>query len=79
MSTPQLWWSQFANDPNRDFEVYLELLEGDDARGQIVRGSDGELYLTLLGCPEVRVPLRWLTSAVEKAASLPLPDARVDS
>jgi hypothetical protein len=72
MSRKTTWTSQFANDPRRDFQLYLELLEDDEAQGEIRRGEDGELYLILFDCPEVRVPFKWLTSMLELAETLPI-------
>jgi hypothetical protein len=72
------WWSQFANDPSRDFELYLELLEGREARARIERGSDGKLYLVVDAANNVRVPLHWLVSLAERAETLPVPGADDD-
>ena len=69
----QQWKSQFANDPRRDFELYLELLEGTQPQGGIERGPDGELYLSLFACPEVKVPFMWLVGLADRADSLPVP------
>jgi hypothetical protein len=65
------WRSQFANNPNRDFDLYLELLEGEEPQGEILRGDDGELYLALFACPRVRVPFKWLLGLAERADTLP--------
>ena len=72
------WKSEFVNDPRRDFELYLELVEGDEPQGSIERHEDGELYLILFGCPNVRVPFRWLLSLAERADTLPPPGTRED-
>ena len=70
------WRTQFANDPRRDFALYLELVEGDEPRGQVVRGDDGDLYLSVFACPNVRIPFRWLVELAERAETLPT--ARAD-
>ena len=67
----QRWWTQFANDPRDDFNLNLELLEGQEARGMIRRDVDGELYLSIFAAPDVRVPFRWLINLAERAESLP--------
>jgi hypothetical protein len=74
MTSPE-WKSQFANDPRRDFELYLELIDGKEPQGRIERDADGELYLSLYDCPGVRIPFRWLMSLQERAESLPPPEA----
>ncbi len=66
------WDSQFANNPDRDYDLYLELLESDEAIGEIARGGDGELYLSLFACPKVRIPYRWLVSLSARAETLPM-------
>lgn len=65
------WNTQFANDPRRAFDLYLELLEEDEAKGQIERGVDGELYLSLFACPNVKIPFQWLVSLAQQAETLP--------
>ena len=67
------WNSQFANDPSRDFDLYLELVEGGQPQGKVERGPDGELYLSLFACPQVKVPFRWLVRLAERAETLPMP------
>jgi len=68
------WTSQFVNHPARDFSLYLELLSGGEPVGEISRGEDDELYLTLFAAPDIRVPLRWLQSLVQRAETLPRSD-----
>lgn len=72
------WNTQFANDPRRGFELYLELLEGEEPRAQIVRAIDGELYLNLFAYPEVRVPFHWLAQLQSLAETLPSPVHEAD-
>jgi len=66
------WKSQFANDPRKGFSLYLELLHGEEPVGEIRRGGDGQLYLTLFSCPDVAIPFDWLVALTERAKSLPL-------
>lgn len=65
------WSSQFANDPSTEYELYLELLERGVPQAKIERDADGELQLTLLDCPQVRIPFRWLLSLAERVETLP--------
>jgi hypothetical protein len=67
------WNSQFANDPSHDFDLYLELVEGTQPQGKVEREPDGELYLSLFACPQVKVPFRWLVGLAERAETLPAP------
>ncbi len=67
----ETWTSVFTNDPYRDFELYLELVEGENARGQIVRDENGDLYFIVFTCPNIRVPYKWLVSLLDRADTLP--------
>ena len=62
------WTAEITNDPNRDHDLYIELLEGDEYRGKIFRNTAGELVLEFYGCqPAVEIPLDWLRKVAERA------------
>lgn len=65
------WTTQFANDPRRDYNLYLELVKEGEPQGQIAREADGELYLSLFASPDVKIPFAWLVSVSAQAGSLP--------
>jgi hypothetical protein len=67
------WQSQFANDPRKDYELYLELLDDTQPQAKIERAADGELYLSVFGSPDVLIPFRWLLSLADRAEELPMP------
>lgn len=67
----QEWKSQFANDPTSDYDLYLELIDEIQPQAKIERGADGELYLSLFACPQVRIPYSWLLTQAERAETLP--------
>ena len=64
------WTTLFANDPRRDFHLYLELIEGEQAQAEIRREADGKLYLIVFSSPNVRIPFSWLLSLSEQAETL---------
>ena len=70
------WTSTVTNNPDRDFELVLELCDEDrnEYVAGIERGDDGELYLLVyrgkkLG--HVRIPYLWLIGLRDEAETLP--------
>jgi hypothetical protein len=59
------WEALIANDPERDYRLYIELLEGEAWRGRIERDDLGQLRLTFYG-PATGVPWDWLSGLVER-------------
>ena len=60
------WTAEITNDPTRDFELYIELLENDHFRGRVVR-RDGQLVLALYDGEAVEMPAKWLVRLLESA------------
>jgi len=60
------WSAEITNDPTRDYELYLELLESDEFRAKIYR-KDGDLVLVVYGREDVEIPLAWLKELIERA------------
>lgn len=67
-SNPE-WRSQFANDPRRDSELYLELVQDRRPVAGIERVG-GELFLVVFGCEGVRLPYQWLVDLAPRAQTL---------
>ena len=63
------WSAEISNDPNKDFDLYAELLGDDEYKGRIFRNETGELVLVIYGRENVQIPLRWLQSLSEKLES----------
>lgn len=61
------WTAEITNDPDRGFSLYLELLEGEEARARIQRNGAGVLELRIYGPGETRIPASWLRTLVEGA------------
>ena len=65
------WRSQFANDPRRGHELYLELLLDETYVGRIERSGEGDLVV-IFDCPaKTRCPVPWLTEQIQRAETLP--------
>ena len=60
------WSAEITNDPTRDYELYIELLESDEFRAKIFR-KDGNLVLVVYGREDVEIPLAWLKGLIERA------------
>jgi hypothetical protein len=67
------WNADITNDPDDDFNLYIELLEGEDQeseeyRGRITRNANDDLILTIYPSDSsVEIPLDWLLSIVAGA------------
>ncbi len=62
------WTAEITNDPDRNYDLYIELLEGTEYRGRICRAREGTLYLKVYGCTsEIEIPLEWLMEVAEGA------------
>ena len=57
------WEADLTNDPDRDYDLYVELMEGDEYRARIERNDNGEVVVRLYGA--AAVPWDWLAGVVE--------------
>lgn len=65
-----LWHADITNNPDRDFELWIDLYEGPSHRGTILRDPAGSLVLrwfTEPDKPAVDVPAAWLCSILASA------------
>jgi hypothetical protein len=60
------WTAEITNDPEQDYALIIELLEGGEARGRIERNGQSELMLRVYG-DDVRIPIDWLKGLIEQA------------
>ncbi len=61
------WTAEITNDPERDFELYLELLCDGEYVARIQRNSSGEFELSVYGERELSIPLAWLQQMSDRA------------
>ena len=62
------WTAEITNDPERNYELYIELLEDSEYRGRIFRGDSKELILEIYGGEgSFQVPLSWLREIIDGA------------
>jgi hypothetical protein len=63
------WLAEITNNPDQDFDLYIELFEGDNSRGRIILDdSRGRLMLDIYPSQQwVRIPLVWLSGIIEQA------------
>ena len=68
------WTADISNDPIRNMELYIELIEGGKYRGRVQRNVAGELELTIYGTEPFSVPAAWLMDILSRASvDLPIP------
>ena len=62
------WSADITNDPNADFSLYIELLEGEEARACVRRDALGqlELYIYEHKTP-IHIPADFLRSILASA------------
>ncbi len=69
------WTAEITNDPKRDYELYIELLENDKYKGRLQCDDNGELQLTFYGGRKVTIPFLWL-SKIAKQAEIDLAECK---
>jgi hypothetical protein len=65
--------AEFSNDPERDYRLVVEVLEGDEWRGRLERGEEGELVLFIYPSRDgTKMPAKWLAALIASVeADLP--------
>ena len=66
------WTSEITNDPNHDYDLYVELLEDDVHKGRVQRQEDGKIALVLTG-EGVSIPGDWIRSILERTPAVAPP------
>jgi hypothetical protein len=65
------WTTEITNDPERDYALYMELLEDDEAKARIERAASGEIYLRIYPSKEpVDLPGAWVRLLINDAEKL---------
>lgn len=65
---PSDWQAEITNNPDNDYDLHIELLEGEVPRARIFCDSAGGLMLKIYRCQqETDIPVSWLLSIVEGA------------
>jgi hypothetical protein len=61
------WTADITNDPYRNSELYIELIEGENYRARIQRTPEGQLDLRVYGTEPFSVPADWLAEILRRA------------
>jgi hypothetical protein len=62
------WAAEITNNPDKDYELYIELLEDDEYRARIEISSQGQLVLRVYNTEqEVSLPADWLVQVIMMA------------
>lgn len=64
------WTADITNDPERDFDLCIDVYEGDVHRARIEPDGEGHLVLRVYAVPQdVSIPLQWLSGIIQRAQS----------
>lgn len=61
-----VWTAELTNNPERDFELYLELLEDGEYRARLQRSPAGQLDILFYGGAKCLIPWKWLSEVAER-------------
>ena len=62
------WAAEITNNPDKDYELYVELLEDDEYRARIEKSSQEQLVLRVYNTEhEVSLPVDWLVQVIVMA------------
>ncbi len=60
------WTAEITNDPSRNFQVYVELLDGGRYRARLQRNPAGELEIVFYAGDQCLIPWDWLSGIVAR-------------
>jgi hypothetical protein len=60
------WTAEITNDPTRDFELYVELLNDGDYKARLQRNPAGELEIVFYGGDKCLIPWGWLSGIASR-------------
>jgi hypothetical protein len=62
------WTAEITNNPDKDYELYVELLEDDEYRARIEISSQEQLVLRVYNTEhDVALPVDWLVQVIVMA------------
>jgi hypothetical protein len=62
------WAAEITNNPDKDYELYVELLEDDEYRARIEKSSQEQLVLRVYNTKQdVSLPVDWLVQVIAMA------------
>lgn len=63
------WTADVVNDPSRDYDLCVDLWEGDQHRATIFRSPEGEVRLKVYPSSDkaMEVPAHWLVEVLQRA------------
>jgi hypothetical protein len=62
------WAAEITNNPDKDYELYVELLEDDEHRARIELSSPEQLILRVYNTEkDVSLPVDWLMQVITMA------------
>jgi hypothetical protein len=62
------WAAEITNNPDKDYELYVELLEDDEYRARLELSSQEQLVLRIYNTEhDVSLPVDWLVQVIVMA------------
>ena len=62
------WAAEITNNPDKDYELYVELLENDEYRARLEIASQEQLVLRVYNTEkDVSLPVDWLVQVITMA------------
>jgi hypothetical protein len=62
------WAAEITNNPDKDYELYVELLEDDEYKARIEKSSQEQLVLRVYNTEQdVSLPVDWLVQVIAMA------------
>lgn len=65
-----MWTAEFSNDPENDYNIYVELLEDDEYKARLYCDKDETLLLRFYGGNGGILPIDWLSKIVEELGDI---------
>jgi len=60
------WTAEVTNDPERDFRLYVELLDEGVYKARLQRNPSGELEIVFYGADQCVIPWLWLAGIANR-------------
>lgn len=64
-----VWTAEFSNDPENDFNLYVELLEDDEYKARIYYDTNEIVCIRFYGGSEAILSFDWLSGIIKELSS----------
>jgi hypothetical protein len=60
------WTAEVTNDPDRDYNLYVEILEDEEYRARLFQDDEGVLQLCVYDGKNRTIPVDWLLGIIRR-------------